>query len=354
MKRYLTLLAIIPFLVSCLKDEPLKREYEGFIPVDQYDDWQISSPEKENMNEEKLNQAYRLIYRNDRYIMARSLLVFRNGKLVAEAYPHDENDRYDYQNIQSCTKTFTSILTGIAIHDQKIASVNEKFYNIFPNEFDSDTLKRQMTIEDALTMRTGLYFNNDENTLKLYQTEGSSVGYILSQRRLFEPGKVMNYNDGAPQLVSKAIEIRTGKKLSAYAEEKLFTPLNIHQWKWEAAKDGTTYGAFSLYLTPRDFGKIGQLLLNKGKWNGTAIIDSAYLSTAVSHQVLSNFDNNPYGYYFWVFPGKGFYAHGHGGQILFVAPDKDLVMVYTAWPYTSGDYFDDHIELINLIYESCE
>jgi CubicO group peptidase (beta-lactamase class C family) len=353
MKRHFALLALIPFFVSCLSDEPVKREYEGFNPLDQNDDWQISTPEKENMNGEKLSQAYKQIYRNDRYIMARSLLVFRNGKLVAEAYPHDENDRYDYQNIQSCTKTFTSIITGIAIYDQKIASVNEKFYNIFPGEFDSDTVKRQMTIEDALTMRTGLYFNNDENTLKFYQTEGSSAGYVLRQKRLTEPGKVMNYNDGAPQLISKAIEIKTGKKMSEYAEEKLFTPLNIHQWKWEAA-NGTTYGAFSLFLTPRDLGKIGQLLLNKGKWNRTTIIDSTYLATAISQHVLTNFDNDPYGYYFWIYPGKGFYALGHGGQILFVAPEKNMVMVYTAWPYTSGEYFDDRFELIDLIYDSCE
>jgi CubicO group peptidase (beta-lactamase class C family) len=354
MKRYFTLLAIIPFFISCLKDEPVKRQFEGYIPVDQHDDCLISSPEKENMDSEKLNQAYELIYRNDRYIMARSLLVFRNGKLVAEAYPHDDNDRNSYQNIQSCTKTFTSILTGIAIHDQKIASVKEKLYDIYPADFDSDTVKRKITIEDALTMRTGLYFNNDENTLKLYQSKGSSAGYVLSLKRLYEPGRIMNYNDGAPQLVSKAIEVRTGKKLDEYADEKLFTPLNIHNWQWETANDGTTYGAFSLYLTPRDFGKIGQLLLSGGKWNGVTLIDSLYLASAVKQHVLANRNNDPYGYYFWVFPGKGYFAHGHGGQILFVAPDKNLVMVYTAWPYTSAEFFDDHVELINLILDSCK
>jgi CubicO group peptidase (beta-lactamase class C family) len=353
MKRFIAIIAIIPLLFSCLKDEPVKREFEGFVPLEQYDDWQISSPEKENIDEEKLNQLYNLIYRNDRYIMARSLLVFRNGKLVAEAYPHDDNDRNNYQNIQSCTKTITSIMMGIAIHDQKITSVNEILFDIFPGDFDSDTVKRQMTIEDAMTMRTGLYFVNEENTLKLYQAKGSSAGYVLSQKRLYEPGKVMNYNDGAPQLVSKAIEIKTGKRMSNYADEKLFTPLNIHNWQWESAKDGTTYGAFSLYLTPRDFGKIGQLLLNNGKWNGITLIDSAYLASAESQHVLANSNNGPYGYYFWIFPGKGYCALGHGGQILFVAPEKKLVMVYTAWPYTSGEFFDDHTELINLVYDSC-
>ncbi|HPS12444.1 MAG TPA: serine hydrolase, partial [Prolixibacteraceae bacterium] len=225
MKHGLILIAFLPFLVSCLKDEAVKREFSGYVPLEQNDDWQISSPEEENINTEKLTQAYQLIYRDDRYIMARSLLVIRNGKLVAEAYPHDDADRNNYQNIQSCTKSFTSMATGIAIHDHKINSVGERLYDIYPGDFDSDTVKRKMTIEDALTMRTGLWFNNDINTTKLYQTKGSSAGYVLTQKRTNEPGKVMNYNDGAPQLVSKAIEIRTGKKLSDYVDEKLFMPL---------------------------------------------------------------------------------------------------------------------------------
>ena len=103
--------------------------------------------------------------------MARSLLVIRNGKLVAEAYPHDIADRDQFANIQSCTKSFTSIMVGVAIQDGLDISVDDKLYDIYPELFDDDLLKREMTLEDALTMQTGLEFNNDENTLQLYQTK---------------------------------------------------------------------------------------------------------------------------------------------------------------------------------------
>jgi CubicO group peptidase (beta-lactamase class C family) len=164
----------------------------------------------------------------------------------------------------------------------------------------------------------------------------------------------MNYNDGAPQLVSKAIEIKTGKTLAEYAKEKLFAPLNIKEWQWESASDGSTFGAFSLYLKPRDFAKVGQLLLQNGRWMDNQIIDESYLSVATSHLVTSKY-NVPYGFYFWIDDkNEGFYAHGHGGQILLIVPSKSLVLLYTAWPYTSGDFFDDAFEMFNLVIDGCE
>jgi CubicO group peptidase (beta-lactamase class C family) len=125
-------------------------------------------------------------------------------------------------------------------------------------------------------------------------------------------------------------------------------------WKWETAKDGTTFGAFSLYLKPRDFGKIGQLLLQNGKWNNQDIIDSTYLTEATGIKVSANFNNEPYGYYFWILPAfEGYAAVGHGGQFLLVIPTQKLVVVYTAWPYTSGDFFDQGSELMKLVINSC-
>jgi len=318
------------------------------------DGWTISTPEEENIDRSKLDSAFRLLYKDNRFWMARSLLVIRNGKIVAEAYPHGIEDRDQFANIQSCTKSFTSIMMGIAIQNGIDISVGDRFYDIYPELFDGDLSKREITLKDALTMQTGLEFNNDVNTLQLYQTETNSARFVLSFPMVQEPGTVSNYNDGAPQLVSKAIEIKTGKTEAEYAREKLFEPLEITEWMWESARDGTSFGAFSLFLKPRDFAKIGQLLLQNGMWDEKQIIDVDYLKIATTHLVNSNLDDKPYGYYFWIDKkNQGFYAHGHGGQILLVIPDKNLVMLYTAWPYTSGDYFDDGFEMLNLIAEGC-
>ena len=148
---------IVPLVVlsSCLKDESFNRNYGGYLPQSIQDDWQLSTPEAENMDRVFLDAAYELMFQDDRFLMARSLLVFRNGKLVAEAYPNDPADIHAYATIQSCTKSFTSLITGIAIYNKQLSSLDESLYEIYPEYFDSDVDKRSITIEDALTMQTG-------------------------------------------------------------------------------------------------------------------------------------------------------------------------------------------------------
>lgn len=350
-----SLIILLPFILfSCIKEEAFNAEYNGFAPQTINDDWQLSTPENENIDKELLEKAYQLIYQDDRFLMARSLLVFRNGKLVAEAYPNHLNDINKPYNIQSCTKSITSLLTGIAIQNNQLDSLNEPLYNIYPEYFDTEADKRSVSIKDALLMQTGLEFDNGFHTQQLYETEGNSIEFILKQDQLYHSGTVMKYNDGAPHLISKMIEKKAGKPLSEYADEYLFTPLNITDWKWEASKDGTTFGAFSLFIKPRDFGKIGQLLLQNGKWNTETIIDSSYLSIATTTQTSANFNSEPYGYYFWILPAsKAYCALGHGGQFLLVVPEKKLVAIYTAFPYTNPQFWDERNELVNIIIESC-
>lgn len=353
MRRSYITIASIFLLASCLTDEPFKQEYSNYEPVVLNDGWETSTAEQENIDRNKLDEAYTMLYSDERFLMARSLLVVRNGKLVAEAYPHDISDRDKFANIQSCTKSFTSMMVGVAMQNGVEISPDEKLYSIYPELFDGDERKREITLKDALTMRAGLEFSNDKHTLQLYQTKSNSAQFVLSFPYLNEPGKVMSYNDGAPQLVSKAIEAKTGKPLVEYASEKFFDPLGITDWQWESAKDGTNFGAFSLYLKPRDFAKTGQLLLQNGKWGSEQIIDKDYLQIATKPHT-SQWDIH-YGYYFWIDnTNQGYYAHGHGGQVLLVVPSKNLVLLYTAWPYTSGDFFDNAFEMFNLIVEGCE
>jgi CubicO group peptidase (beta-lactamase class C family) len=354
MNRILIALMLQMLLCSCLKDEPFKGRYSGFEPLPMNDGWEISTAEDQKINYEKLQQAYRLLYSDERFLMARSMLVIRNGRLVAEAYPHHPNDLHQYANIQSCTKSFTSIMMGVAIADGVDISVDDKLYDIYPDLFDEVPDKRNISLGDALTMQAGLKFDNDVHTLQLYQLQSNSARYVLSLPMITQAGTVMHYNDGAPHLVSKAIEVKTGRYLDEYARAKLFEPLDITHWKWERAKDGTTFGAFSLFLKPRDFARVGQLLLQNGMWHNRQIIDRDYLKAATSAHTPTPF-NRDYGYYFWMDKhNRGYYAHGHGGQILLVVPSKNLVLLYTAWPYTSGEFFDDAFDMFDLIIDGCE
>jgi CubicO group peptidase (beta-lactamase class C family) len=342
------------FLAACVKDEPVKLDYSGYQPMAIGDNWQISTPSKENMDEGYLNTAYQLIHSNDRFIMARSLLILRNGKLVAESYPHAQDDANRIENIQSCTKSFTSILTGIALKKGYLDSLNQTFSSIYPDNFINHQDKKNITIANALTMKTGINFIDGDNTRPLYETDESSIDYILSLPKNYEPGIVYQYNDGSPHLVSAAIQQRYGKPLSVFASDFLFKPLGITEWKWEAANDGITFGAVSIFMKPRDIAKFGQLLLQNGRWENTQIVDSSWIAAATKPVVTMHSPGSSYGYYFWIFPAYGGYAAvGHGGQFIFVVPAKKLVVIYTAWPYTSGDMFDNFNELADLIIKSC-
>jgi CubicO group peptidase (beta-lactamase class C family) len=350
----LIIVLVSTFVTGCLKDKPVKLAYAGFKPMVIEDYWTVSTPAEQDMNEEYLNTAYQLIYNDERFVMAHSLLVIRNGKLVAEAYPHDPDDAYKTENIQSCTKSFTSILTGIALEKNILDSLNQTFSSIYPDYFMNHEDKKDIKIVNALTMKTGINFIDSENTRLLYETDQSSVDYVLSIPMNYEPGIVYQYNDGAPHLISAAIEDRYGEPLSVFADNFLFKPLGITDWKWEAANDGITFGAFSIFMKPRDIARFGEMLLQNGKWENQQIVDSGWIAEATKPIVTMYSPGTSYGYYFWVYPAYGGYAAvGHGGQFIFVVPPKKLVVIYTAGPYTSGDMFDNFNELADLILKSC-
>jgi CubicO group peptidase (beta-lactamase class C family) len=353
-KNILFVLSLSLLFMSCINDDPMKLEFAGYQPVAQNDGWIVSSPADENIDSDLLNMAYKLVYDEERFVMARSLLVLRNGKLVGEAYPHDQKDSRQLQNIQSCTKSFTSILAGIAFSKGLLDSLSQQFSDIFPEHFSKYPDKRDITIEHALTMRAGIAFNDGDHTYDFYQTSGSSVEFVLNLPKNYPAGTVFHYNDGVPQLISAAIQKRYGKPLSTFADEYLFKPLHITDWKWEAAKDGTTFGAVSLFLKPRDIAKFGQLLLNNGLWNGVQVVDSSWITKATKPLATTSSPGASYGYYFWIYPAYPAYAaSGHGGQYIFIDPSKNLVIIYTAWPYTSGEMFDDFTEIMDLIVKSC-
>jgi CubicO group peptidase (beta-lactamase class C family) len=113
-----------------MKDKSFKLAYNGFAPLNLSDDWAVSSPTGEGMDSLLLDEAFRLVYTDYRFTMARSLLVIRNGKLVAEAYPHEAADADRIANIQSMTKSFTSILTGIALSQNVLDSLDQTLSGI--------------------------------------------------------------------------------------------------------------------------------------------------------------------------------------------------------------------------------
>jgi CubicO group peptidase (beta-lactamase class C family) len=346
--------ALLLTLPSCMKDMPFKLEYAGYAPLELGDGWVVSDPVRENIDPTRLTSVFRTVYRDDRFMMIRSLIVVRNGRIVAEAYPRSEEDIDQIQNIKSVTKSLTSILTGIAFQHGLLDSLSQTFSSIYPEYFTDRPDKAGITIEQALTMRTGLQLHGGDHSYQLYHS-ADPIAYILDFPLESAPGTEFWYTDDNPMLVSYAIQRRCGQPLAEFAREYLFEPLGITDWKWEAAGQEVNFGGSNSYLKPRDLAKIGQMLLQNGVWDGQPVVDPDWLAAATGPHVPMN--DWAYGYYFWENLVDGFFwAAGHGGQTILIAPGKNLVVVVTAWPYVQDSpEFRDNIEfgLINQLLDGC-
>jgi CubicO group peptidase (beta-lactamase class C family) len=220
------------------------------------------------------------------------------------------------------------LLVGIAREEGFFQSLDTRLYDLMPEYFDEDPRKRAITLRHVLTMRTGLEFDNEEDTGRFLYSSGSSVQSVLSRPLVSEPGASFYYHDANPQLASGLLEKVTGVPPEAYAEERLFGPLGIWDYQWEKHSDGLNFGAFGLWLRPRDMAKIGQLMLQGGMWEGRQVVPADWVEE--STRVYSN---GNYGLYWWVNEeNRVFRASGDGGQIIFVDEPNELVIVLTGDP----------------------
>jgi CubicO group peptidase (beta-lactamase class C family) len=342
-------ICFLALLTGCLKED-LKQHYKGFEPVDIDDGWSLSTPSAEQIDSLALDQVYRYLYENDDYWMTKSLLVFRNGKLVAESYLKDDEDRTRIDAVWSCTKQVNSIITGIAIDRDYIGSVTDPIQNYLQEYTSKYPDKAGITLEDFLTMSSGTSFGNDEQTdvFRMHKTD-NSLDYVLGLPLANEPGSVFWYNDGDPQIVSGIIQKTTGKPLDEYGKEVLFDPLGVTNYKWDRYSDGVTLGAFGILTTPRELAKIAQCVLDSGRHKGQQIIPLVWWEEMISVKVQDAGGDRSFGYYWWSIPSKGYrFMWGHGGQYAFLVPSRQLMVVITSLPEVDDDV---NVEIERIVAE---
>lgn len=160
------------------------------------------------------------------------------------------------------------------------------------------------------------------------------VNFVLQQDIENPPGKEMVYSCGSSHLLSAILHKTTGLKTEAFAQRHLFTPLGITNYKWNSDAQGIAIGGFGLTMKTADMLKIGTLYLNKGRWKSKQIIPSYWIEESTSPKVRMD-DNSSYAYHWWnkTFEnqvGRIFLAIGREGQYIIVAPDYQLVTVFTS------------------------
>ncbi len=268
-------------------------------------------------------------------IRSAALLVVQNGKITHEKYWSGYSDS-SIVNSFSMAKSVVSLLTGIAIREGKIGSVDDAVGKYLP-EFTKGE-KAKLKIVHLLTMSSGSnwdesYANPLSVTTEAYY--GSDLYRVATSVDIVkEPGTYHFYKSGDTQLLGLIIEKATGKSLSAYTSEKLWKPLGaVHPALWSVDKPGGNEKAYCcLNSNARDFARLGQLMLDSGKINGTPVVDSAFFAASITPCNIIDDTGKPcnyYGYQWWLLPDYPgiFYARGILGQYIICIPEKNMVIV---------------------------
>ena len=270
-----------------------------------------------------------------------SLLVIRHGKLVLERYFNGSHVSHA-NDVHSLSKSILSVVTGIAISEGLI-ELDMPIAEVLPAHLTGTN--GELTVRNLLTMAAGM--RDDETGYDWESIEEeldpSFVRTVLERPRIAAPGEVFAHDTGITQVLAAVIAESAGVSLCDYAIERFFAPLSIDVDHWHVYADGYYSGGHSMFVTPREVARFGQLVLQAGAWLGEQLVPAEWL--AESLEVVWDLGCRPaqsarigYGYLWWLNERGGYHvwtASALGGQDLHIVPDLDLVLVLTH--ATQGD-----------------
>lgn len=292
-----------------------------------------------------------------------SIMVLQHGKVLFEQWMGEGAPDKPHA-LWSCSKTFCSAAVGFAITEGYLG-LDTRIIDIFPEckpRKVSRNLKA-MTVRDLLTMTCG---HETDPTYAVWNTESGWVKQFLAQEVVHEPGTAFCYNSLGTYVLSAAVQKLTGQKIVDYLTPRLFEPLGIDKPRWDESPEGVCCGGWGLYLKTEDLARMGQCLLQGGKWEGRQVIPAWWAKEIGSKQVASIPGGQPaskapefqseyykenndwcqgYGYQMWRCRFNGYRADGASSQYIMVFPDKDAVIVTTA-------HDDDMQRVLNQVYDN--
>jgi CubicO group peptidase (beta-lactamase class C family) len=291
--------------------------------------WQAASPESQGIDSHTLAEMFQAIEQED--IDLDSLLILHNGSTVLEAYFYPYS--MDRKHVMfSITKSVMATLIGIAIDQGYIRSIDQRIVDLLPQISlpNPDPRKEKITLEDVLTMTSGLGWEETDRTFAQLYAQYDWLGYVLGKEMVVDPGSRFSYCSGCSHILSAVLLETTGMNPLDFARENLFAPLGITDVRWETDREGLPIGGWGLELTTRDMAKLGILYLERGSWNGQQIVPAEWIDAAVEYKVDAG-GLVGYGYQWWIYPEYNAYsAFGRGGQTVFVIPVEGLVIATTA------------------------
>lgn len=260
--------------------------------------------------------------------------VVKDGKLLYEEYWDDYSEN-SLTNSFSMAKSITTMLLGKALEDGYIKSLNQPMIDFIP-EFANDPNGKLATVGDLSAMRSGFdweeeYYTPLNMTTKAYY--GKDIEKQMLKRKFAKkPGGKFKYSSADTQLLAMVLKRATGKKLADYLSETFWKPLGMENDALWTISGGLEKSYCCVHSNVRDFAKLGQLLLQKGNWNGVQLLDSAFVELMVTpnYQAFDSDEPKKYGYSIWTDEdhSPAFYGMmGHLGQRIIVIPEYNTVIV---------------------------
>ena len=268
-------------------------------------------------------------------------MALRHGKVICECnfapYPKGM-----WHITHSMCKSITGMAIGMLIEEEKL-KLDENIYDIFPNHINafSKIFRPVITVENLLTMTSGVTFNESGIV-----SGNDWLGSFLNASVNGKPGTEFQYNSLNTYVLSAIVTKRTGETLTEYLTPRLFGPLGITKYYWETCPKGITKGGWGLFLCAEDMAKLGQLYLQKGKWNGQQLVSEYWIEISTARHLKTQNDTYGYGYQLWMEQRPGsFEYNGMLGQNVIIYPDMDMVLVTNAG---NKEMFQDCI-MLNII-----
>ena len=268
-------------------------------------------------------------------------MALRHGKVICECnfapYPKGM-----WHITHSMCKSITGMAIGMLIEEGKL-KLNENIYDIFSDHMNafSKIFRPVITVENLLTMTSGVTFNESGIV-----SGNDWLGSFLNASVNGKPGTEFQYNSLNTYVLSAIVTKRTGETLTEYLTPRLFGPLGITKYYWETCPKGITKGGWGLFLCAEDMAKLGQLYLQKGKWNGQQLVSEYWIEISTARHLKTQNDTYGYGYQLWMEQRPGsFEYNGMLGQNVIIYPDMDMVLVTNAG---NKEIFQDCI-MLNII-----
>lgn len=351
---------------------PLEAKLLVAAPETVDDGWRSTSPDAAGFDETAL-MALDASITSGGYGNVHALLIERGGELVFERYYSGPDrsgsrslgtvrfGRTSLHDIRSAGKTIAALLTGIAIEEGHIPSLDVPLFELLPHRAELlSGGKREITLRHVLSMSAGLAWDeatvpygspgNDDHD---YRLADDPIGFALSRPLVHSPGESFSYSSALTQTIVEVLETTTGRQVEDYAEEKLFAPMRIRDvvWAWQIG-DAPEIGA-ALRLNSRDLAKFGRLMVDRGAWNGRQLVPAPFTDEMVYPQVEVVEDaahasgglakNVKYGLFTWLpsltTPNGDVLVPelaGNGEQRVILMRQRDLVVTILAGNYVGG------------------